>query len=145
MLRRTGHDSTGHRVADARNAGLRRRARLGAVRPSGLDTLPVWLIGARDLQFRRRRVLIAVLATSVVFAMTLLMAGMSKGLDDEIDRVVGSFKADSWVVTRGASGPFTTTKFLERRRPWRLSAARRRRASRVADDRRDAARSARTP
>jgi putative ABC transport system permease protein len=72
----------------------------------------VWLIGARDLQFRRRRVLIAVLATSVVFAMTLLMAGMSKGLDDEIDRLVGSFKAQTWAVARGASGPFTTTKFL---------------------------------
>ena len=56
--------------------------------------------------------LIAVLATSVVFAMTLLMAGMSKGLDDEIDRLVGSFKAETWAVARGASGPFTTTKFL---------------------------------
>ena len=30
----------------------------------------VWLVGVRDLQFRRRRFLIAALATSVVFAMT---------------------------------------------------------------------------
>jgi len=83
----------------------------------------VWLIGARDLQFRRRRVLIAVLATSVVFAMTLLMAGMSKGLDDEIDRLVGSFKAETWAVARGASGPFTTTKFLSAEDQERVSDA----------------------
>jgi putative ABC transport system permease protein len=72
----------------------------------------VWLVGVRDLQFRRRRFLIAALATSVVFAMTLIMAGMSNGLDAEIDRLVDSFHADSWVVARGASGPFTATKFV---------------------------------
>ena len=72
----------------------------------------MWLVGVRDLQFRRRRFLIAALATSVVFAMTLIMAGMSNGLDAEIDRLVDSFHADSWVVARGASGPFTATKFV---------------------------------
>jgi putative ABC transport system permease protein len=72
----------------------------------------VWLVGVRDLQFRRRRFLIAVLATSVVFAMTLIMAGLSKGLDEEIKRIVASFEADSWVVARGTSGPFTATKFV---------------------------------
>jgi putative ABC transport system permease protein len=72
----------------------------------------MWLVGVRDLQFRRRRFLIAALATSVVFAMTLIMAGMSNGLDAEIDRLVDSFHADSWAVARGASGPFTATKFV---------------------------------
>src|SRR3954447_25453311 len=72
----------------------------------------MWLVGVRDLQYRRRRFLIAVLATSVVFAMTVLMSGMSNGLDAEVDRIVGSFDADSWVVARGASGPFTASKFL---------------------------------
>ncbi len=72
----------------------------------------MWLVGVRDLQYRRRRFLIAVLATSVVFAMTVLMSGMSNGLDAEVDRIVGSFHADSWVVARGASGPFTASKFL---------------------------------
>jgi putative ABC transport system permease protein len=72
----------------------------------------MWLVGVRDLQFRRRRFLIAVLATAVVFAMTLVMAGMSHGLDQEITRLIGSFQADSWAVAPGASGPFTTTKFL---------------------------------
>ena len=56
--------------------------------------------------------MIAALATSVVFAMTLIMSGMSNGLDAEIDRLVDSFHADSWVVARGASGPFTATKFV---------------------------------
>jgi putative ABC transport system permease protein len=72
----------------------------------------MWLVGVRDLQFRRRRFLIAALATAVVFAMTLIMSGMSNGLDAEIDHIVDSFHADSWVVARGASGPFTATKFV---------------------------------
>ncbi|MFI5053318.1 MAG: glutamine ABC transporter permease, partial [Acidimicrobiia bacterium] len=72
----------------------------------------MWLVGVRDLQFRRRRFLIAIIATSVVFAMTVLMSGMSKGLDEEVSRIVASFHADSWVVTQGASGPFTANKFL---------------------------------
>jgi putative ABC transport system permease protein len=72
----------------------------------------MWLVGVRDLQFRRRRFLIAVIATSVVFAMTLLMAGISHGLEDEVTRIVGSFHADGWVVAEGASGPFTTTRFV---------------------------------
>jgi putative ABC transport system permease protein len=72
----------------------------------------MWLVGVRDLQYRRRRFLIAVIATSVVFSMTVLMSGLSNGLDEETDRIVASFAADSWVVTDGASGPFTANKFL---------------------------------
>jgi putative ABC transport system permease protein len=75
-------------------------------------TSGVWLVGVRDLQYRRRRFLIATIATSVVFSMTVLMSGLSNGLDAEVDRIVASFGADSWVVARGASGPFTATKFL---------------------------------
>ena len=48
----------------------------------------MWLVGVRDLQFRRRRFLIVALATAVVFAMTLIMSGMSNGLDAEIDHIV---------------------------------------------------------
>ena len=72
----------------------------------------MWLVGVRDLQYRRRRFLIAVVATSVVFAMTVLMSGLSNGLDAEVDRIVASFQADSWVVADGASGPFTASKFI---------------------------------
>ena len=72
----------------------------------------VWLVGVRDLQYRRRRFLIAVVATSVVFSMTVLMSGLSNGLDAETERIVSSFHADSWVVADGASGPFTATRFI---------------------------------
>jgi putative ABC transport system permease protein len=72
----------------------------------------MWLVGVRDLQFRRRRFLIAIIATSVVFSMTVLMSGLSNGLDAEVERIVASFHADSWVVARGASGPFTASKLI---------------------------------
>ena len=98
-------------------------------------TPAMWLVGVRDLQFRRRRFMIAALATSVVFAMTLIMSGMSNGLDAEIDRLVDSFHADSWVVARGASGPFTATKFVVDDDVGTVQ-ERARRAGGVADDRR---------
>ena len=72
----------------------------------------MWLVGVRDLQYRRRRFLIAIFATAVVFSMTILMSGVSHGLDVEAESIVDSFDASSWVVARGASGPFTASKFL---------------------------------
>ena len=77
----------------------------------------MWLVGVRDLQYRRRRFLIAVIATSVVFSMTVLMSGLSNGLDEETDRIVASFAADSWVVADGASGPFTGTTWFSAEAP----------------------------
>ena len=35
----------------------------------------LWLAGFRDLQWRRRRFVIAVLGSSLVFALTLMLAG----------------------------------------------------------------------
>ena len=43
----------------------------------------MWLVSLRDLQWRRRRFLIAVVATALVFAMSLLMAGADAGLTSE--------------------------------------------------------------
>jgi putative ABC transport system permease protein len=63
----------------------------------------------RDLQWRRRRFLIAVLATGLVFAMTLLLSGTSNALHSQDRRIIDSFGADSWFVAENASGPFTTT------------------------------------
>lgn len=70
------------------------------------------LIALRDLQWRRRRFLIAVLATSLVFALTLLLSGAGHGLRDEATRTVGSFAADAWLVPEGTSGPFTASSVL---------------------------------
>jgi putative ABC transport system permease protein len=66
-----------------------------------------WLIGLRDLQWGRRRFAIGVVATALVFALGLLMSGVSASFDNEIDRTVGSFDADSWVVRANSFGPFT--------------------------------------
>jgi putative ABC transport system permease protein len=68
----------------------------------------MWLISWRDLQWRRRRFVIAVAATGLVFAITLLLSGMSSGFNNEITRTVDAFHADAWVVPKGAPGPFTT-------------------------------------
>jgi putative ABC transport system permease protein len=66
-----------------------------------------WLIGLRDLQWGRRRFAIGVVATALVFALGLLMSGVSASFDNEIDRTVGSFDADAWVVRANSFGPFT--------------------------------------
>jgi putative ABC transport system permease protein len=60
----------------------------------------------RDLQWRRRRVLIAVVGTSLVFAITLLLTGLSNGFEVEADRLIHDLDADTWAVQKGAAGPF---------------------------------------
>jgi len=70
------------------------------------------LIALRDLQWRRRRFSIAVLATSLVFALTLLLTGAGNGLRNEASRIVASFGADAWFVPEGTSGPFTASSVL---------------------------------
>jgi putative ABC transport system permease protein len=69
----------------------------------------MWRVALRDLQWRRRRFVIAVLATSLVFGMTLLMAGADASLHNEGRRIVAALGADAWLVAEGASGPFTTS------------------------------------
>ncbi len=66
-----------------------------------------WLIGLRDLQWARRRFAIAVAATGLVFALGLVMSGVSASFDNEIQRTVRSFGADSWLVRDKSFGPFT--------------------------------------
>jgi putative ABC transport system permease protein len=72
----------------------------------------MWLIALRDLQWRRRRFVIAVLATALVFALTLLLAGAGRGLRAEAARVVDRFGADAWLVGAGTSGPFTASSVI---------------------------------
>jgi putative ABC transport system permease protein len=69
----------------------------------------VWLLSLRDLQWRKRRFAIAIAVTAVVFAMTLILAGVSASFSNEVTRTVDSMHADAFVVPRGASGPFTAT------------------------------------
>jgi putative ABC transport system permease protein len=60
----------------------------------------------RDLQWRRRRVLTAAFGTSLVFAITLLLTGLSNGFEVEARRLVDGLGADAWGVRTGAVGPF---------------------------------------
>lgn len=67
----------------------------------------MWSLTLRDLQYRRRRFVIAVAGTSLVFAMALVMSGMSAGFRVEADRTLAAIGADAWVVPDGVAGPFT--------------------------------------
>src|SRR5450631_2092425 len=85
-------------------------------RPSGgaacasLGWLVVLFVSLRDLQWRRRRFLIGVLAAGLVFALTLLMSGVSASFGNEIKNTVVAFNVDEWVVPSGVSGPFTSSR-----------------------------------
>lgn len=65
-----------------------------------------FLCALRDLQWRRRRVLIAAIGAALVFSITLVLAGVSNGFDVETNRTMDKFGAEGWVVGSGASGPF---------------------------------------
>jgi putative ABC transport system permease protein len=65
-----------------------------------------FLCALRDLQWRRRRVLIAAIGAALVFSITLVLAGVSHGFDVETNRTMDKFGADGWIVGTGASGPF---------------------------------------
>jgi putative ABC transport system permease protein len=76
----------------------------------------VWLISVRDLVWRRRRFAIAVAATGLVFALALLLSGVSASFDNEISRTTASFGADRWFVSPGTFGPFTAPSAFPARR-----------------------------
>ncbi len=60
----------------------------------------------RDLQWRRRRFVIAVVGTSLVFAMTLVLTGLSNGFRVEANDTVDSLGFDSYLAKSGPAGPF---------------------------------------
>jgi putative ABC transport system permease protein len=74
--------------------------------------MPMWRVGLFDLLHRRRRFVLAVVATSLAFGLSLLMAGTIAHMENESDRIVALFQADRFVVADGGSGPFTTTRLL---------------------------------
>ena len=67
----------------------------------------LWLAGFRDLQWRRRRFVIAVLGSSLVFALTLMLTGFLSTFDVEIQRATSVVGADGYIVPAGRPGPFT--------------------------------------
>ena len=60
----------------------------------------------RDLQWRRRRFVITIVGTSLVFAMTLLLTGLSNGFRVEANNTVDALGFDVYVAKAGPAGPF---------------------------------------
>jgi putative ABC transport system permease protein len=60
----------------------------------------------RDMQWRMRRLVIAIVSTGLVFAMTLVLIGLANGFRVEAQRTVDSMGVDRFVVKAGAAGPF---------------------------------------
>jgi putative ABC transport system permease protein len=68
----------------------------------------------RDMQWRSRRLAIAVVSTGLVFAMTLVLTGLANGFRVEAQRTVDAIGVDMFVVKAGAAGPFLgATPFAE--------------------------------
>jgi putative ABC transport system permease protein len=67
----------------------------------------VWNITLRNMQFRARQFLLAIVGTALVFAMALLVTGIREAFKAEADRVLDAIGGDAWVVPRNAVGPFT--------------------------------------
>jgi putative ABC transport system permease protein len=76
-------------------------------RSGGTEGAEVWTITIGDLRLRRRQFVIAMVGASLVFAMALVLAGMSNSFREEVRTTVGDVGADRWVVTAGSSGPIT--------------------------------------
>lgn len=68
----------------------------------------MFLLTLRDLQFRAVRFGIAIVGTALVFAMVLLMAGLSAQFREEPRITVEAVGADHWIVPVGVTGPFTS-------------------------------------
>jgi putative ABC transport system permease protein len=66
--------------------------------------LGIVAITLQDLRFRARQFLIAVIGAGLVFAMGLLLSGMTAGFTVEIDQTIGAMRAQSWVLAQGATG-----------------------------------------
>jgi putative ABC transport system permease protein len=72
----------------------------------------MWLVSVRDLLWRKRRFLIAVVSASLVFSLTLVLDGLTHHISNEVTRVVDRYDADGWIVAPGESGPFTASTLL---------------------------------
>jgi putative ABC transport system permease protein len=63
-------------------------------------------IALRDLQWRTRRIVIAIAGAALVLALALAVSGLSAGFDNEAGRTVSLARATGWVIDIGGTGPF---------------------------------------
>jgi putative ABC transport system permease protein len=68
----------------------------------------------RDMQWRSRRLVIAVVSTGLILAMTLVLTGLANGFNVEAQRTADAVGVDAFVVKAGSAGPFLgATPFAE--------------------------------
>src|SRR5262249_51183843 len=60
----------------------------------------------RDMQWRKRRLVIAIFSTGIIFGMTLVLTGLANGFRVEARNTVDSLGVVEFVVRSGAAGPF---------------------------------------
>jgi putative ABC transport system permease protein len=72
----------------------------------------VLFVSLRDLQWRRRRFLIGIFATGLVFALAVVLSGITQSFINETSRTAKAFDADAWIVSEKALGPFTATTMV---------------------------------
>ncbi len=70
------------------------------------------LAALRDLQWRWKRFTIAIVATALVFSMSLVMSGLSDSFPSEINRLVDTLGGQSYLAPTGEVGPFTSTSIV---------------------------------
>jgi putative ABC transport system permease protein len=70
------------------------------------------LAALRDLQWRRRRFVITVFGTALVFAMSLIMSALSNSFRVEVDRTLDRQAAAGWISAGDAPGAFSLGSFL---------------------------------
>lgn len=70
----------------------------------------IWLATRRDLEWRWRRFVVAVLAIALVFAITLLLSGFGESFAVEAKRLTRQVGADGYVLRDGVTGPFTSPR-----------------------------------
>jgi putative ABC transport system permease protein len=63
-------------------------------------------IALRDLQWRSRRIIVAVLGAALVLALALVMSGLAAGFDNESHRTVALAHGTGWIVDQNGTGPF---------------------------------------
>lgn len=68
----------------------------------------MFLLTLRDLQYRAVRFAIAIVGTSLVFAMVLLMAGLSAQFRREPQTTVEAVGGQTWIIPEGVTGAFTS-------------------------------------
>jgi putative ABC transport system permease protein len=66
----------------------------------------------RDLQWRARRFVVAGLGAAMVFALTLVLAGLESSFSTESRRVVDAIGADTWLVQSGVESVFASASVV---------------------------------